>query len=128
MGDGDPTTSDGIFVFNGNDDSVGLGDVVRVTGTAAEFQDQTQISASSVVDCGTATLEPVQVELPFPSAGRLERYEGMLVELPQTLYVTEYFQLGASARWSCPLATGWVSPQTSPSRALRPSRCRPPTT
>ncbi len=94
VGDGDPTTSDGIFVFNGNNDSVGLGDVVRVTGTAAEFQDQTQISASSVVDCGTATLEPVQVELPFPSAEHLERYEGMLVELPQTLYVTEYFQLG----------------------------------
>ena len=36
-GDGDPTTSDGIFVFNGsNADSVNLGDVVRVTGSAGE--------------------------------------------------------------------------------------------
>ena len=31
-GDGDPATSDGIFVFNGNNDNVNLGDVVRVTG------------------------------------------------------------------------------------------------
>ena len=44
-GDANPTTSDGIFVFNGsNNNSVNLGDVVYVTGTAAEFQDQTQIS------------------------------------------------------------------------------------
>lgn len=93
-GDGDAATSDGIFVFNGNNNSVALGDVVRVTGTAAEFQDQTQISASTIVACGTGTIAPVEVELPFPDAGHLERYEGMLVELPQTLYVTEYFQLG----------------------------------
>ncbi|MEZ4640998.1 MAG: hypothetical protein R2856_39585 [Caldilineaceae bacterium] len=28
--------------------------------------------------------------LPVPSADYLERYEGMLVRLPQTLYVTEF--------------------------------------
>ncbi len=47
-GDGDPATSDGMFVFNGNNDSVDLGDVVVVSGTAAEFQGQTKISASSL--------------------------------------------------------------------------------
>ena len=30
-GDGDAATSDGIFVFNNNNDSVSVGDVVRVT-------------------------------------------------------------------------------------------------
>jgi hypothetical protein len=93
-GDGDPATSDGIFVFNGSNNSVNLGDVVRVSGTAAEFQDQTQVSATSVVNCGTGSVEPVDVTLPFPSADYPERYEGMLVRLPQTLYVTEHFQLG----------------------------------
>jgi predicted extracellular nuclease len=34
------------------------------------------------------------VSLPFPSADFPERYEGMLVRLPQTLSVTEHFQLG----------------------------------
>ncbi len=94
-GDGDSATSDGLFVFNGNSDSVNLGDVVRVTGNAGEFQDQTQISSvSNITVCGTDTVTPVDVTLPLPAADYLERYEGMLVRLPQTLYVTEHFQLG----------------------------------
>ncbi len=93
-GDGDDSTSDGIFVFNGNNNNVSLGDVVRVTGSASEFQGQTQISASSIVNCGTGSVSPVDVTFPVPSSTYLEQYEGMLVRLPQTLYVTEHFQLG----------------------------------
>jgi predicted extracellular nuclease len=102
-GDGDPLTSNGIFVFNRGRTTVSLGSVVRVTGRAEEFQDQTQISATvtgaAIIDCGvTATVEPTDVGLPFPedegSVPYLERYEGMLVRLPQTLFVTEHFQLG----------------------------------
>ncbi len=93
--DADPLTSEGIFVFNGNTDSVSLGQVVQVTGTATEFQAQTQVSATAIEVCGvTATVPPVDVLMPFPSADYLERYEGMLVRFPQTLYVTEHFQLG----------------------------------
>jgi hypothetical protein len=93
-GDGDSATSDGIFVFNGNNNNVNLGDLVRVAGTAAEFQDQTQISASSITKCGTGSITPVNVTLPFPDLNYAERFEGMLVKFPQTLYVTEHFQLG----------------------------------
>jgi len=93
-GDGDIATSDGIFVFNGTNDSVHVGDVVRVTGTSAEFQGQTQISASNIVGCGAGSVTPTDVTLPFASAGFAERYEGMLVRMPQTLYVSEHFQLG----------------------------------
>ena len=96
-GDGDTATSDGIFVFNNNNDSVSVGDVVRVTGTATEFQDQTQISLAStpnISDCGTAAVTPTDVTLPFANATFPERYEGMLVRMHQTLYVTEHFQLG----------------------------------
>jgi len=95
-GDADPATSDAVFVFNSNNDNVALGDVVRVTGTAQEFQDQTQLaSVSSVIVCSSgASMTPVDVSLPFASTTFLERYEGMLVRLPQTLYVTEHFQLG----------------------------------
>ncbi|MEY2817203.1 MAG: hypothetical protein RL275_666, partial [Chloroflexota bacterium] len=45
VGDGNPATSDGIFVFEGsNANTVNIGDVVRVTGTAGENQGQSQIS------------------------------------------------------------------------------------
>jgi hypothetical protein len=97
--DADPATSEGIFVFNANNNSVSLGQVVQVTGTAGEFQDQTQISASAIENCGsTATAPTVDVTLPFPAdvggVPFLERFEGMLVKLPQKLFVTEHFQLG----------------------------------
>ena len=94
-GDGDLATSDGIFVFNGDNNSVSLGDVVRVTGTAAEFQNQTQISSvSALLPCSSGSVSPLDVTLPFANADYAERFEGMLVRLPQTLYVSEHFQLG----------------------------------
>lgn len=93
-GDGNDETSDGIFIYNANNNQVNLGDIVRVTGNAYEYQGQTQVSAYTITNCGTGSVEPVDVTLPFPSADYLERYEGMLVRLPQTLYVTEHYQLG----------------------------------
>lgn len=94
-GDGDPLTSDGIFVFEGsNANTVNIGDLVRVTGTAGENQGQSQVSVGTVVRCGVGTVMPTGVMFPVSSADFLERYEGMLVRLPQTMYVTEHFQLG----------------------------------
>jgi uncharacterized protein len=93
-GDGDATTSDGIFVFNGDRDDVGINEIVRVAGTVDEVREQTQITASSIVACGTGRVEPTEVTLPLGLATYLERYEGMLVRLPQTLYVTGHYQLG----------------------------------
>ncbi|MFV9503854.1 MAG: ExeM/NucH family extracellular endonuclease [Oscillochloridaceae bacterium umkhey_bin13] len=99
-GDSDPTTSDGIFVFNRGTTTVELGKLVRVTGTAAEFENQTQMgTVTSVLDCGASpAITPVDVQMPFPApvdgVPYLERYEGMLVRFPQQLFVTEHFQLG----------------------------------
>ncbi len=94
-GDDNPATSDGIFVFNGNNNHVNLGDVVRVSGKAEEYQGQTQISSvTAIVNCGTGTVDPTDVTLPFASTQAAEQYEGMLVRLSQMLYVTEHYQLG----------------------------------
>jgi len=94
-GDGNAATSDGIFVYTGGSSSVNPGDVVRVTGTALDYQDQTEIdTVTSLQVCGTGTVSPVDVTFPVDDATFLERYEGMLVRLPQTMYVTEHFQLG----------------------------------
>ncbi len=94
-GDGDPATSDGIFVYNASYNNVNVGDVVRVTGTGSEYQGQTQINTTAApIACGTGAVEPVDVTFPVTSVDYLERYEGMLVRLSQTLYVTEHYQLG----------------------------------
>lgn len=93
--DDDVTTSEGIFVFNGNLNSVALGDEVRLTGAVSEFQGQTQLSGISgltVLSSGNA-VTPAALSLPFASATAPEAAEGMLVTFEQRLYVTEYFQL-----------------------------------
>jgi len=99
--DGDPSTSDALFVFNGDRDSVAVGQVVQVTGTVGEFGfgstggTQTQISAQTIEQCGVrGTIAPTALALPFADEGVLERHEGMLVRFPQALTVSEHFQLG----------------------------------
>ncbi|MFN7209791.1 MAG: ExeM/NucH family extracellular endonuclease, partial [Aggregatilineales bacterium] len=101
-GDGDPATSDGIFVFDNNNllpSATAIGDRVRVSGTVVEFTSsgiqETQLSSlTQALNCGAAAaITPIQVTLPLASSTFLERYEGMLISLPQTLYVTEVFNL-----------------------------------
>jgi len=94
-GDGNTTTSDGMFVFNGSNNAVIEGQTVRVTGRVSEFRDQTQLDqVSSILICGNGTLTPTLVNLPLTSSSDLEKYEGMLVTFQQQLFVTELFQLG----------------------------------
>lgn len=99
--DGDPATSDGIFIFNQNNDNVRPGQVVQVTGTVSEYGfastggTQTQISAQLVEPCGqTGSIVARDLALPLAAVDEFERYEGMLVRFPQTLHVSEHFQLG----------------------------------
>lgn len=100
--DGDAATSDAIFVFSGDAKLAKLGQIVQVTGNVTEFNfgsaggpTLTELSQPQVEVCaGGAAIDPTDVSLPVADANALERYEGMLVRFPQTLYVTEHFQLG----------------------------------
>jgi predicted extracellular nuclease len=78
-----------------------VGQVVQITGNVSEFGfgstggTQTQISATTIEACGAnGTIAPLDLNLPFANSADIERYEGMLVRFPQTLIVTEHFQLG----------------------------------
>ncbi len=94
-GDGNTLTSDGIFIFDSADQNrVSVGDMVRVTGTTAEYQGQSQVNLSAIHACGRGSVEPVAVSLPLPAPDFLERYEGMLVNFAQTLFVTDNYLLG----------------------------------
>jgi uncharacterized protein len=99
-GDGDTATSDGIFVFTGDtDNNLNAGDVVRVTGFARERFNQTSLNGTNsnsspvtdIINCGTGSVAPVDVTMPFASLTFPERFEGMLVRLPQALVISEYF-------------------------------------
>ncbi len=94
--DGDVTTSDGVFVFDGDNPSVDVrvGDRVEIRGTVKEFFGETQISATAVRVTGTGTIQATDVDLPVNSLADLEHYEGMLLRFPQQLTVTNLRSLG----------------------------------
>ncbi|NEA24982.1 ExeM/NucH family extracellular endonuclease [Actinomadura bangladeshensis] len=91
--DGDPRTSDGLFVYSA--DEVSVGDRVLVTGKAVEYNGLTELSPVSAVDvCGTGRVAPAGVQLPLRGGAALEQYEGMLLRFGQRLTATEVYQLG----------------------------------
>lgn len=98
-GGADPTPgrSDGIFVFASSaNPAVAVGDLVRVTGPASEFNGQTQISATAdaayeLVTAGVGT--PAPTVLPNSVVGNArEAFEGMLVS-PEDAYLASTHQL-----------------------------------
>ncbi|MEM7129403.1 MAG: ExeM/NucH family extracellular endonuclease [Chloroflexota bacterium] len=104
--DGNALTSEGIFIFEDapTADDVNVGDLVQVTGTVDEGFGQTQIDAITditVVSSGNTLPTAASVSLPAstrtsfggdPEAD-LEAFEGMLVTFPDTLSITEMFNL-----------------------------------
>jgi uncharacterized protein len=94
-GDGDPATSDGVFIYAPGAIDVAIGQTVRVSGTVLEFNGMTEISTGvyPVQICGTdlVTVAPTPLTLPVASLDVLEAHEGMLVTFPQALVISEYF-------------------------------------
>ncbi|MGD8572139.1 MAG: ExeM/NucH family extracellular endonuclease [Gammaproteobacteria bacterium] len=95
--DADDATSEGIFVYQGaSGTEVNVGDQVQVTGTVSEYYTLTELTSPSVtiVSSGNPLPSAAQIYLPLTDISILERYEGMRVSLPQTLSVTENYNLG----------------------------------
>ena len=97
QGDGDPDTSDAIFVFGGAT-AANEGDLVRVTGTVTEYTpsgakrsytELKDVSAVTVISSGH-TITPVNIDLP----AELSHYEGMLVRFANPLTVNGNSYLG----------------------------------
>lgn len=94
-GDDNPRTSDGIFVYAPGEDFVTVGDSVRVIGTVGEANGQTRITEPTIIRCpSSGSVTPTTVRLPLNNLTLPERYEGMLITLPQQLTVTDTSALG----------------------------------
>jgi len=98
-GDGNPDTSDGVFVYTGNSPAnVLAGDKVRVTGTVIEYtptsakRSYTEIKdvTAAVVMSSGYTITPANVAL----GDDLAKVEGMLVNFTQPLTVNQVEYLG----------------------------------
>ncbi|ATE62623.1 hypothetical protein CCZ27_11665 [Thauera sinica] len=93
-GDGDVTTSDGIFVYAPSV-SATVGQRLRVTATVTEYYTVTELTSPTVQVLGvTNPPQPTDIELPEAVEGDLERYEGMLVRIVTPLTVSQTYFLG----------------------------------
>lgn len=97
--DADPVTSEGIFVFdNGLGVAVSPGQVVRALGEVSEYYGLTELNVSSAAHLkvcpATGTASPTPLTLPVASLNDWEQWEGMLVNLAQTLYATDPYNWG----------------------------------
>ena len=93
--DDDPETSEGIFVFNFDNDDVELGDVVQVEGTVEERFGNTQLTdfvEVTVLEGESRTATPAGVTFPTETSNSLEAFEGMAVTIEQPMVISEYYQ------------------------------------
>ena len=94
--DGNPATSEGIFVYSTATD-VAVGDRVVVNGTVDEYYSLTQLNQVSLIDvCASNQTLPATalLSLPLEAQNALENVEGMRVTFNQPLTVNEVYQLG----------------------------------
>lgn len=131
--DADPTTSEGIFVFdNGLKDEVQAGDRVRVRGLVQEFNTMTELKRleKAVICDQNNLLEPAIVTLPEAVNGDLEHYEGMLIRLAdemtvaQTYFLGRYGQMTLAAAGRLYQPTNLFPPDSSEAQALAAENAR----
>jgi hypothetical protein len=93
-GDGDPATSDGVFVYAPGGMDVMTGDHVRVRGSVSEYYNLTEVGYVSQIwlcEAEYGLPEATALTLPATDLDDYEAYEGMLVTFPQDLVISEYF-------------------------------------
>ncbi len=93
--DGNPATSEGIFVFTSTPPPVFVGDVVTVNAAVVEFFGLTQLSVFDpivVISSGNPLPHPIALDStildPAGTSDQLERLEGMRVHAPSVMSVS----------------------------------------
>ena len=118
-GDKDSSTSDGVFVYHRDtwEYDVSVGEVVRFTAEVSEYYGLTELSnVADLTVCGTGSVNPTKVILPVSSMADWESVEGMLVDMPQKLYVSgnydqgHYGEIDLSFNWPLDNPTNVVWP------------------
>ncbi|HEV7239113.1 MAG TPA: ExeM/NucH family extracellular endonuclease [Thermoanaerobaculia bacterium] len=100
--DADPLTSEGIFVFcSACPTNVAEGQRVQVTGTVSEFNNLTEITATTagsvvITNAGNNLADVTTSTIDLPVVGVIDDFyepkESMLVTFVDTLTVSEYFE------------------------------------
>ena len=141
VGDGNPATSDGVFVFTGSAPTVAVGDSVKLGAKVAEFTsgspaagtltELTNVSGLTILSSNNSL--PLAVDVDLSTGPDLERYEGMRVRLhgggaplmvQQTNFVGAYGQLTIAGGGRTLNPTNIMSPGAAANAAAAANRAR----
>ena len=125
-GDGNPATSDGLFVFTGGAPSVKKGDLVRVKGTVIEYltpNSFTEMNDVQSIEVLGSDKTIAATNIAYVPGMDLEPYEGMLVNFTNTFTVNQTEYLGGRGELSLAIgrketATNRYRPGTADAIAL----------
>ena len=101
VGDDDPATSDGVFVYQKDywgdyEFDVSTGDYIRITATVSEYGGNTQLGyVEELTVCGSERVRPTKID-PRTFNANNEAYEGMYLQFQRTLEVTNTYNLHRS--------------------------------
>ena len=132
-GDGNPATSDGLFVLSAG--AVNVGDKVRVRGTITEFRPfgaarsttrMKDLTATTLLSSGNSV---VATNVDFDGSGDLARFEGMLVNINSALTINQSSFLGTRGELTLAVgrretATNLYRPGTPEALALAAANAR----
>jgi predicted extracellular nuclease len=100
LGDDNAATSDGIFVYTSTD-NVNVGDKIQVTATVLEYYGKTELTnITSKIHIASNQPLPVTKVVYQPDNFDWERYEGMMIEFDQVLYVSDHTNFEQSGQLS----------------------------
>lgn len=99
--DGDPNTSEGVFIYIGGAPAAAVGDLVSVTGTVQEYVPSTDPYSPSMTEIVSPTVTTTSTDNPLPAAvtltaadttttgglEQLEKFEGMRVHVDALIVV-----------------------------------------
>lgn len=104
--------SAGLFI-NHIPDGIKIGDLLLVTGTTVERDNNTQLEQVTAVSrCGQQDLPDYQpLTLPLKNLAQAEALEGMRVRLTQALTVTDVYQLAAKGQFEVSLGRRYAPTQ-----------------
>ncbi len=94
VGDGDPATSDGVFIYAPGGMDVSVGDAVRVRGTVSEYNGMTEITASQIWLCSSGnSVAPTARLTARGKSGRFRALRGHAGHLPAVALHLRVLQL-----------------------------------
>lgn len=115
--DENPETSEGIFVAQTPELEIEIGDFIEITARVEENSTLTQLNNITDIEILSSAnvIQPTEIFLPLIELSDFEHFEGMLVKFPQTLIVTDNYNLGrygelGLAPHRLPLPTNIVDP------------------